>query len=83
MYMDVNPEGLQLPSVTLCPGFKRGTFDSVHGSLTYPHILKMKGRNKTMPATEEEILDWYETRTYDLDEGNIYCQVVINDRLNN
>ena len=71
MYTDVNPEGLQLPSVTLCPGFKKGVFDSVYGH-SYPHILRTKGRSKTLPTTEEEVLDWYKARTYDLDEGTYF-----------
>ena len=80
IYMEVNPGGLQLPSVTLCPGFKQGTFESAN-SFRYPHILKMLGRNKTMPATEEEIWDWFEARTYNLDEGILsnQCRSVIHE----
>ena len=67
--MVINHEGLQLPSLTLCPGFKKGVFESVVGTRSYPHLLKMRGRNKTMPATEEEIQNWYKATTYNLDEG--------------
>ena len=67
-YMEVNPGGLQLPSVTLCPGFKEGVFDAVT-SFKYPHLLKMRLRNKTLPATEVEIRDWFQSQTYNLDEG--------------
>ena len=67
-YMEVNPGGLQLPSVTLCPGFKQGVFDAVT-SFKYPHLLKMRLRNKTLPATEVEIRDWFQSQTYNLDEG--------------
>ena len=76
MYMEVNPGGLPLPSVTLCPGFKQGVFESVEAR-SYPHILKTRGRNKTMPATEEEIQNWYKASTYNLDEGisNIFLQL--------
>ena len=65
MYMEVNPRGLQLPSVTLCPGFKNGVFESTK---SYPHLLMTRGRNKT--ATEEEIQNWYKASTYNLDEGS-------------
>ena len=68
IYMEVNPGGLQLPSVTLCPGFKPGVYESVAAG-SYPHIVKTLGRNRSLPTTEEEILDWFETRTYNLDEG--------------
>ena len=67
-YMESNPAGLQLPSVTLCPGFKEGVFESVT-SLVFPHILTMHGRNKTMPTNEEEIWEWFKSSTYNLDEG--------------
>ena len=78
MYMEVNPGGLQLPSVTLCPGFKQGVFESV-ASYMYPHILKMRGRNRTMPTTEEDIQGWYKARTYNLNEGitSKHFQIVI------
>ena len=67
MYMEVNPEGLQLPSVTLCPGFKNGVYESVGSTYSYPHILKKRGRRS---ATEEEIQNWYKASTYNLDEGS-------------
>ena len=67
MYMEVNPGGLQLPSVTLCPGFKNGVFVSVLTTDSYPHILKTRGRKS---ATEEEIQNWYKASTYNLDEGS-------------
>ena len=66
--MEVNPGGLQLPSVTLCPGFKNGVFESMERSTYYyPHILKTRGRRS---ATEEEIQNWYKASTYNLDEGS-------------
>ena len=73
MYMELNPGGLQLPSVTLCPGFKDGVFESMESTYSYPHILKTRGRNMTMPATEEEIQNWYISSTYNLDEGTRNC----------
>ena len=74
-YMEVNPGGLQLPSVTLCPGFKQGVFDEVT-SFKYPHLLKMRLRNKTVLATEAEIRDWFQSRTYNLDEGILYIKYI-------
>ena len=73
--MEVNPGGLQLPSVTLCPGFKQGVFDEVT-SFKYPHLLKMRLRNKTVLATEAEIRDWFQSRTYNLDEGILYIKYI-------
>ena len=67
MYMEENQGGLQLPSVTLCPGFKNGVFESVGSKDSYPHILKTRGRRS---ATEEEIQNWYKASTYNLDEGS-------------
>ena len=67
-YLEMNPGGLQLPSVTLCPGFKPGVFES-SWSRTYPHILKLHGRNKSKPTTAKEVEEWWLNSTYSLIEG--------------
>ena len=84
MYIEVNPGELPLPSVTLCPGFKQGVFESVEAP-TYPHILKTIGRNKSMPTTEEKVSEWFKGSTYDLDEGTSskQWQILFRHILNN
>ncbi len=66
--MEPTPDGLPLPYVTVCPGFKPGTFASVE-SEEYPHYLVDKFTPAETVATPGQVERWFMERTFELSEG--------------
>jgi hypothetical protein len=60
-------EGLEMPFITLCPGFRPSVFDQVEDRF-FPHLLNVKGRVEKN-VTEQEIDEWFREHTYDLAAG--------------